>query len=52
MTPRGFLSAVSLVVLSDFPVDSSGVDVAAATDAGGESFSKENAGMSIPSLSS
>jgi hypothetical protein len=49
MTPRGFLLAVSLVVLSDFPVDSLGVDVAAAT---GESFSKENAGMSIPSLPS
>ena len=41
MTPRGFLSAVSGV----FPSGFLGVGVAAAPGAGGESFSKENAGM-------
>lgn len=53
MTPRGFLSAASPVVPSGFPLDGPlgfpGVDVAAAPGAGGKSFSKENAGMSIPS---
>src|SRR5579871_2463305 len=45
MTPRGFLSAFSPA----FALVFLGMDVVAATGAGGESFSKENAGMSIPS---